>query len=356
MRGIVRTRGIGSLESLRASDDRAGAPITRASVARAPRRLRHRARELRAVVLPPHGARGDRRRARRARSRSTRAILGTLAATYFYVYTLLQIPVGVLADTLGPRRILTAGSLVAGVGSLAVRARADVGGRRARPHARRHRRVGRVHRDPQDLAPCGFPPNRFATLNGVTMFAGNLGRRDRRRAARVGRHAGVVARGVRRLWRVLSLALACGDLVARARPARGRWASRRWTRRPPRRQRIATGRARSRRCSPIPRRGPASSSTSASAAASSPSPACGPCRTSSEVYGMSRVTAAQHASLLLLGVAFGVAGRSASLSDRLAQPARPDARVHAARTRCRGCRGSLHVDVAAAGHACVVLR
>src|SRR3981189_2612482 len=47
------------------------------------------------------------------------AILGTLAATYFYVYTLLQIPVGVLADTLGPRRILTAGSLVAGIGSLA---------------------------------------------------------------------------------------------------------------------------------------------------------------------------------------------------------------------------------------------
>ena len=47
------------------------------------------------------------------------AVLGTLAATYFFVYTLLQIPVGVLADTLGPRRLLTAGSLIAGVGSLA---------------------------------------------------------------------------------------------------------------------------------------------------------------------------------------------------------------------------------------------
>ena len=47
------------------------------------------------------------------------AVLGTLAATYFYVYTLLQIPVGVLADTLGPRRILAAGSLVAAAGSLA---------------------------------------------------------------------------------------------------------------------------------------------------------------------------------------------------------------------------------------------
>src|SRR5512136_3258365 len=46
------------------------------------------------------------------------AVLGTVAATYFYVYTLLQIPVGVLADTLGPRRILAVGSLVAGLGSL----------------------------------------------------------------------------------------------------------------------------------------------------------------------------------------------------------------------------------------------
>ena len=46
------------------------------------------------------------------------AVLGTLAATYFYVYTLLQIPVGVLADTLGPRRILTWGGAIAAAGSL----------------------------------------------------------------------------------------------------------------------------------------------------------------------------------------------------------------------------------------------
>ena len=37
------------------------------------------------------------------------AALGTLAATYFYVYTLLQVPVGVLADTAGPRRLLAGG-------------------------------------------------------------------------------------------------------------------------------------------------------------------------------------------------------------------------------------------------------
>ncbi len=46
------------------------------------------------------------------------AALGALAATYFYVYTVMQIPTGVLVDTLGPRRVLTAGGVVAGVGSL----------------------------------------------------------------------------------------------------------------------------------------------------------------------------------------------------------------------------------------------
>ncbi|HJS75357.1 MAG TPA: MFS transporter [Vicinamibacteria bacterium] len=46
------------------------------------------------------------------------AALGTLAASYFYVYALMQIPTGVLVDTLGPRRVLTAGGLVSGGGSL----------------------------------------------------------------------------------------------------------------------------------------------------------------------------------------------------------------------------------------------
>ncbi len=102
------------------------------------------------------------------------AVLGTLAATYFYVYTVLQIPVGVLADTLGPRLILAVGSLVAAAGSLLF----------ALAPAWELAAVGRT------LVGVGvsvafiailkvsavwFPPNRFATLNGVTMFAGNLG-------------------------------------------------------------------------------------------------------------------------------------------------------------------------------------
>ena len=49
---------------------------------------------------------------------TTAAELGGLAATYFYVYTVMQIPTGILVDTLGPRRIVTLGGIVAGVGSL----------------------------------------------------------------------------------------------------------------------------------------------------------------------------------------------------------------------------------------------
>ncbi len=45
------------------------------------------------------------------------AALGALAATYFYIYTFMQLPTGVLVDTLGPRRVLTTGGIVAGIGS-----------------------------------------------------------------------------------------------------------------------------------------------------------------------------------------------------------------------------------------------
>ena len=102
------------------------------------------------------------------------AILGTLAATYFYVYTLLQIPVGVLADTLGPRKILCAGSLVAAAGSLlfglaplweiAAVGRTLVG-------------IGVSVAFIAILKICAlwFPADRFATVVGITMFVGNLG-------------------------------------------------------------------------------------------------------------------------------------------------------------------------------------
>lgn len=102
------------------------------------------------------------------------AVLGALAATYFYVYTLLQIPVGVLADTLGPRRILAAGSAIAAAGSLLF----------ALAPAWEVAAVGRTlvgvgvsvaFIAVLKISAAWFPPQRFATLAGVTMFAGNLG-------------------------------------------------------------------------------------------------------------------------------------------------------------------------------------
>ncbi|WP_440997037.1 MFS transporter [Arhodomonas sp. SL1] len=44
--------------------------------------------------------------------------LGNLSAFYFYSYVAMQIPTGLLADTWGPRRLLTAGSLTATAGGL----------------------------------------------------------------------------------------------------------------------------------------------------------------------------------------------------------------------------------------------
>ncbi len=102
------------------------------------------------------------------------AQLGTLAATYFYVYTVMQIPTGVLADTLGPRRILWWGGLIAGAGSLlfglapsfelAFVGRTLVG-----------LGVSVTFIAMLKLLALGFDERRFATLTGLCMLIGNLG-------------------------------------------------------------------------------------------------------------------------------------------------------------------------------------
>ena len=102
------------------------------------------------------------------------ATLGTLAATYFYVYTVLQIPVGVLADTLGPRRILSIGSLLAGAGSLAF-ALAPTWEIAAAGRTLVGVGVSVAFIAILKVSAVWFPANRFATLNGITMFAGNTG-------------------------------------------------------------------------------------------------------------------------------------------------------------------------------------
>jgi len=102
------------------------------------------------------------------------AALGSLAAAYFYIYTLMQVPTGILADTLGPRKILFLGGLVAGAGSLlfglapnfemAFAGRALVG-----------LGVSVTFIAMLKLIAVWFDESRFATINGLCMMIGNLG-------------------------------------------------------------------------------------------------------------------------------------------------------------------------------------
>lgn len=102
------------------------------------------------------------------------ASLGILAATYFYVYTVMQVPTGILVDTLGPRRILLLGGLVGGAGSLlfglapslelALAGRTLVG-----------LGVSVTFIAMLKIIAVWFEENRFATLVGASMLVGNFG-------------------------------------------------------------------------------------------------------------------------------------------------------------------------------------
>jgi sugar phosphate permease len=232
------------------------------------------------------------------------AVLGTLAATYFYVYTILQIPVGVLADTLGPRRLLAAGSLVAAAGSL-IFALAPAWELAALGRTLVGVGVSVAFIAILKVSAVWFPANRFATLNGVTMFAGNLG------AVIAG--APLAWLVTQASWRsvfvglaVLSAALGVATwIVVRDRPEERGFE-------PVHRAPATTG-------------GPQGARWTAALAGVLANPATWPGFFVNagiggsylafaglwsvpylvEVHGMPRVVAAQHASLLLLGVAVG---------------------------------------------------
>lgn len=102
------------------------------------------------------------------------AQLGTLAAAYFYIYFLMQVPTGILADTLGARRVVTIGALIAAAGSIlfaaahtltaALAGRALVG-----------LGVSVFFICMLKVAADTFGPRRFATATGIGVFAGNIG-------------------------------------------------------------------------------------------------------------------------------------------------------------------------------------
>lgn len=102
------------------------------------------------------------------------ASLGNLSAFYFYAYVAMQIPTGILSDILGPRRLLTAGAFVSGIGTVifafagnaafAGFGRLLIGGSVAVAY------VGMLK-----LANYWFKPSQFAFASGIALLVGILG-------------------------------------------------------------------------------------------------------------------------------------------------------------------------------------
>ena len=102
------------------------------------------------------------------------ASLGNLSAFYFYFYVAMQIPVGILTGSWGPRKLLVCGALLAAGGqflfgatdhiAIACAGRAIIGGSTA---------VGWLV--VLRLAAHWFPANRFGAVSGLGLFFGNVG-------------------------------------------------------------------------------------------------------------------------------------------------------------------------------------
>jgi MFS family permease len=102
------------------------------------------------------------------------AAVGNLGALYFYSYSAMQLPAGVLHDRFGPRRVLAAAALITGAGCLLFATAPGAG----------QAGIGRL------LIGCGcafawlgtckliatwFPSNRFALVTGLTVMLGMVG-------------------------------------------------------------------------------------------------------------------------------------------------------------------------------------
>ena len=130
--------------------------------------------------------------------------LGVLAASYFYAYTLMQIPSGILADTLGARSVVSLGCLMAGLGGLvfgstdqlwvACIGRFMVG-----------MGVSVIFIAILKFSANWFQDRQFATLTGLTILLGNLG----------GLSSGLPLSWAleQASWRHILLVLACSALV-----------------------------------------------------------------------------------------------------------------------------------------------
>jgi sugar phosphate permease len=102
------------------------------------------------------------------------AELGSLAAMYFYIYTAMQIPAGVLADTLGARVTVTVGSLIAGAGSVLFGLAATFAGVSA-GRALVGLGVSVVLIGLLKVISVWFRERNFGLISGLTVMLGNVG-------------------------------------------------------------------------------------------------------------------------------------------------------------------------------------
>lgn len=110
----------------------------------------------------------------RAQFDTSATTLGFIAAFYFYPYAAMQLPSGVLADTIGPRRLFTGGCLVAGAGSLLFAVAPDVNWLLA-GRALVGLGVAVAFISVLKLIANWFGEREFATWVGVLQLIGNLG-------------------------------------------------------------------------------------------------------------------------------------------------------------------------------------
>jgi len=132
------------------------------------------------------------------------AVIGNLSAVYFFGYAGMQVPVGLLIDRFGPRRLMTAAALVCAGGCVIFAASSGItgvaAGRFLIGASAAFSLVGAM-----SIAVLWFPARRFALLSGLAMMLGMAG--------------GVVGQAPLRLavaaldWRGAVLALAAGGIL-----------------------------------------------------------------------------------------------------------------------------------------------
>jgi MFS family permease len=135
------------------------------------------------------------------------AVLGHVSGAYYYGYAGMQVPVGVLLDRFGPRRLMTAASLVCAAGGVLFAMGSTLGavtiGRLLIGASAAFSLVGAMA-----VAGQWFPASRFAVLSGGAMAMGMAG--------------GVFGQAPVRLaveawsWRATTLALAAGGVLLAA--------------------------------------------------------------------------------------------------------------------------------------------